>query len=233
MALGHNPRISTNGLVLCLDAANPRSYPGFGTTWTDLSGNGSIGTLNNGVGFSNDNGGIMIFDGVDDFVTIPDSSLFSFTNNQFTFNYWVRFANLTSNNGIVGKGEGSWEYAIYPSSVSSLQFYSWPLSGNGPVYSNVFSTPTFVANQWYNHCWTANGGNSFLYINGNLISTNNKNPLYEMGNGSSRLTIGAAGDAGGLKYLNGNLGNMLIYNRFLSAQEIQQNFYASRGRYGV
>jgi hypothetical protein len=47
MSLIHSPRIVTDGLVLCLDAGNPKSYTGSGTTWTDLSGNGNNGTLTN------------------------------------------------------------------------------------------------------------------------------------------------------------------------------------------
>jgi hypothetical protein len=56
MALSHSPKIITDGLVLCLDAGNPKSYPGSGTTWTDLSGNGNNGSLENGVGY---NGGFF------------------------------------------------------------------------------------------------------------------------------------------------------------------------------
>jgi hypothetical protein len=62
-------QIVTNGLVLLLDAGNPASYPGSGTTWFDLSGNGNNGTLVNGVGYNSDNGGSLVFDGVDDIFT--------------------------------------------------------------------------------------------------------------------------------------------------------------------
>ena len=64
MALAHSPKIVTDGLVLCLDAGNPKSYPGSGTTWTDLSGQGNNGTLVNGVGYVGTNGGSLSFDGV-------------------------------------------------------------------------------------------------------------------------------------------------------------------------
>ena len=70
MSLNHGGKpIVTDGLVLCLDAANPKSYPGSGTTWTDLSGNGNNGTLVNGVGYNSDNGGSLSFDGVNDYVS--------------------------------------------------------------------------------------------------------------------------------------------------------------------
>ena len=52
MGLAHSPSIVTDGLVLCVDAANTKSYPGSGTTWTDVSGKGYDGTLTNGPTFS-------------------------------------------------------------------------------------------------------------------------------------------------------------------------------------
>ena len=66
MGLAHSPRIVTDGLVLCVDAASKRSYPGTGTTWTDLKG-GNNGTLTNGPTFSSANGGSVVFDGTNDY----------------------------------------------------------------------------------------------------------------------------------------------------------------------
>ncbi len=69
MGLIHSPSIVTDGLVLCLDAANSRSYPGTGATWTDLKG-GNNGTLENGPTFDAANGGSIVFDGTDDIVNV-------------------------------------------------------------------------------------------------------------------------------------------------------------------
>jgi len=69
MGLYHSPSIVMNGLVLCLDAGNTKSYPGSGTTWIDLSGNSNTGTLTNGPTYSSENGGSLVFDGIDDYVT--------------------------------------------------------------------------------------------------------------------------------------------------------------------
>ena len=69
MGLAHSPSIVTDGLVLCLDAANTKSYPGSGTTWTDISGKGYDGTLTNGPTFSSNYGGNIVLDGSNDFVT--------------------------------------------------------------------------------------------------------------------------------------------------------------------
>ena len=69
MSLSRGPKIVTNGLVLYLDAANKKSYPGSGTTWTDLSGNNNTGTLTNGPTFDSNNGGSIVFDGTNDYVS--------------------------------------------------------------------------------------------------------------------------------------------------------------------
>ena len=86
MGLIHSPRIVTDGLVLYLDAANNRSYPGTGTTWSDLVGSNN-GTLNNGPTFSGANGGSIVFDGSDDYINMGDIlsapsslSIFSWVN---------------------------------------------------------------------------------------------------------------------------------------------------------
>ena len=76
MSLNHSPSIVTDGLVLCLDAANPRSYPKSGTTWSDLAG-ASNGTLTNGPTFDSGNGGGIIFDGTNDFIDLGSSPFIS------------------------------------------------------------------------------------------------------------------------------------------------------------
>ena len=68
MAFIHSPKLVTNGLVLCLDAANKLSYPGSGTTWYDLSGNANNGTLTNGPTFNSANSGSIVFDYIDDYI---------------------------------------------------------------------------------------------------------------------------------------------------------------------
>jgi hypothetical protein len=83
MSYTNGPKIVTNGLVLCLDAANRKSYPGSGTTWNDLSGNGNVATLVNGVGYNSNNGGSLTFDGVDDY------AITSTITNYKSLNMWV------------------------------------------------------------------------------------------------------------------------------------------------
>jgi hypothetical protein len=86
MALQHSPRIVTDGLVLCLDAANPKSYPGSGITWGDVSGQNHTGTLTFGPSYSVSNGGTISFDGSNDYV----STTFNTALADFTICCWFR-----------------------------------------------------------------------------------------------------------------------------------------------
>ena len=90
MGLSHSPSLVMNGLVLCLDAGNSKSYPGTGTTWTDLSGNGNNGTLTNGPTYSSANGGSLVFDGTNDYTQTPLSGTFP----QITVEFWGFFEYL-------------------------------------------------------------------------------------------------------------------------------------------
>jgi len=104
MAVGYNPRIVTDGLVLALDAGNTKSYPGSGTTWTDLSGNGNTGTLTNGPTFDSANGGSIVFDGTNDYVQVTGS----ITVTSATFITWIkRDGNQTSWSGLIHSRNGN------------------------------------------------------------------------------------------------------------------------------
>ena len=230
MSVVADPNIVLSGLVLCLDAANPKSYPGSGTTWTDVSGNGNNGTLTNGPTYSSADGGSLVFNGSTTYVTVPDSPLLSFTNNIFTFDYWVKF-NTVASIGVLGKMT-TWEYAFRSSTSGVLQFITWNLSGT-QVYASPSTPSTNVSTStWYHHLSTADGTTNTIYVNGVLVATATRS-TNTMGDGTNPLILGAGGDAGGWKYLDGNLSTVKIYNRYFSAAEAAQNFNALRGRYGI
>jgi hypothetical protein len=87
MAVNYSPKIITDGLVLYLDAANTRSYPGSGTVWSDLSRGGNNGTLRNGPTFNSGNGGSIVFDGVNDYASFPNNT--NLDNQKITMENWV------------------------------------------------------------------------------------------------------------------------------------------------
>jgi hypothetical protein len=130
---GGQGNIVTNGLVLNLDAANPRSYepPFNGTVWNDLSGNGNNGTLVNGPVFSGSNGGFLRFDGTNDYADLPFNNRSSTVNTVEMFFRWrsgiggmfMGFQNYTiwTDNGYLGFNTGASDvYGISSTQVNSL-----------------------------------------------------------------------------------------------------------------
>ena len=237
MSLSHSPSISTNGLVLCLDAANSKSYPGSGTTWTDLSGRGNNGTLVNGVGYNSGNLGSLVFDGVNDYVNFTDKPEFTFTDAKFSLEVFFRYVNKTdTDNSIIGKRDYGFtqrEYNFYmyePSSTPTLRFI---ISSNLTANWTTVESSTIQKNTWYHAVATSDAGVGRIYLNGVLNATNNSMNSSTT-NGTSPLTIGNAFNSGSaLQYFNGSIPLVRIYNRALTAQEIQQNFNATKSRYGL
>ena len=94
MGIAYNTSIVRDGLVLHLDAANRKSYPGTGTVWTDLSGKGNHGTLMNGVGYSEYNKGSLVFDKIDDYII---GNINTFVNpTPYTSITWANSTNTIS-----------------------------------------------------------------------------------------------------------------------------------------
>lgn len=222
MALIHSPRLVTNGLALALDAANVRSYPGSGTSWFDLSGNGRTGTLTNGPTFNSDNLGNIDFDGVNDSVN------FTYDLRQtFTYECWA-LHDAVSGFAFLGQGTTSTRSGlhIWFMSGSSLRF---GMFSNDTDVSSI-TTSTGI---WYNYCFTYNH-TTFLkqiYRDGvQLTGTPIQTQTSYIGTGTAR--IGATYSSGGA-YANGKIASAKIYTRVLSAAEITQNYNATKGRYGL
>lgn len=232
MALFHSPRIVTNGLVLCLDAANTKSYPGTGTTWTDLSGNGNNGTLTNGPTFSSANGGSIVFDGVDDYVNISNATIGNFGTSTFSVSAWGKAdSNSTGTRGLVSKynphsGNGTGWFLFFRDGqvwARITQDLSAPLEMS-QITANV------SGNLWYNFVVVRSATIFSLYSNGNLLQTNTTTNIIDCSS-TGPLRVGS-GYSSGYYYL-GTCSLAKIYNRALTAAEIQQNFNALRGRYGI
>jgi hypothetical protein len=233
MALAHSPSIVTTGLILCLDAGNPRSYPGSGTTCNDVSGNGNNGTLVNGVGFSSSDMGSLVFDGVDDFTNIANETIGNFGTSNFTVGCWGNATSVGdgSTRGIFSKynphsGNGTGWFMFYRDTsvwVRITQDLTAPLEA-----SSIFAT--VATSKWCNIVMTRNDKLFSLYVNGILIQTNTTTNAIDVSS-AAPLRIGSGYSSG--YYYKGYANLPVIYNRALSAQEVTQNFNALRGRYGT
>jgi len=231
MALAHSPAIITQNLVLCLDAANSKSYPGSGTTWTDLSGNGNTGTLTNGPTFNSANFGSIVFDGTNDYVDCGNSAVFNQSGGKsFTITCWAKFNSTpAAHNPVFNKAatNGTFEYTLGLSSSGSVQ---WLTSSNGTSYINRDVGETISTGIWYYYAvgFNFNSQVSFASVNGKQIYTAAQTGIF---NGSRAFEIGRHNDP--TTTMNGNIAQVSIYNRALTAAEIQQNFNALRSRFSI
>jgi hypothetical protein len=212
MSLSHSPSLVLPGLVLCLDAANSKSYPGSGTTWTDLSGNGNNGTLVNGVGYNSGNLGSLSFDGSNDYIT----SSFATTSGQaVTYCGWLYSTETTS------------IYKNFVDSVTARPMIWWNTSGQIEFDAAFYTTPAVYRNQWVYVALSKPSGSSSAsyYVNGVLVGT-----------GSAYTTPALTPtwfNRAAAQTWKGNASNVQIYNRALTVAEIQQNFNALRSRFSV
>ena len=234
MGLSHSPSIVTDGLVLCLDAANRRSYPGSGTSWLDLSGNGNNATTSNSPTFSENNGGYFDYDGTDDYI-IADNSQMSFTNAVMALEAWVNLDSL-SNAGILSKedyalNQREWILCLRNNVISFYLNQTLNNSGLGWTWVEASSTSTLT---WYHVIGTSNGsGVGKLYINGELEDTNNSFTSSSQ-NGTAPIKIGCETNNGSnFNPLDGRISLVRIYNKYLSADEVRRNYLATKSRFNL
>jgi hypothetical protein len=225
-------KIVTNGLVLALDAGNLISYSGAGTTWFDMTSNANNGTLTNGPTYSGGTIPSIVFDGTNDYVSLPTSGLISGWS-AITYNVWVRvnqistsffpgfissYTTSTSLNTSVGQWMNTQKIWYEVDTVNGNYF------GDGPGTNN------FSINTWFNVCMVYDGLNVYGYLNNILdkqfSATGNLKNI-------TSLNIGGHDPSTSGGFLNGNIAIAQIYNRALSASEISQNFNTYRRRYGI
>lgn len=214
MGLAHSPRIVTNGLALCLDAGNTKSYPGSGTTWTDISRNGNTGTLTNGPTFSSANKGAIVFDGTNDYITGPIADLSVYTLCVF----------MMQDSFTVGGG-------IIAGSIGSPNVYLQMGGGtNTWQFEYAVANPSFnlTTGQWTYLCGVQNSSNIQQAYKDGVLAGSATTGSVALG---TSYAIGRRPQ--GLIYSNIKVAVAQIYNRALSAAEIAQNFNALRGRFGI
>jgi len=230
MSTYYSPKIVTTDLVLCLDAANSKSYIGSGTTWNDISGNNNTGTLVNGPTYTSSFGGSIVFDGTND-CGQNASSL-----NNFNFNT----TNAISADAWIYYSPSSYDF-WFTSTVSGVIKYRFGTNSDGNFYWDMgqHSDKTYAgyvlpSNTW---CYVAFTGGleagsivTRIYVNGTLITS--------LSEGISTLPatteffIGT-GEGASTHPFNGRIALTRIYNRALSVTEILQNYNANKTRYNL
>ena len=231
------PDIVENGLVLCLDAANKLSYPRTGTAWTDLSGNSYNGTLTNSPTFSAGNMGSISFDGTNDYIDTANSTGLNFTNTSGTVSIWFKTStSFPSQAFLIAKNmdsTGGWGMLI---DSTGTPYFNTKLSGGGADAFNRYATVSCTNGIWHNvvsvfttsTTVTANNVAS-MYIDGSL--SNGASSQISVYGGNTSSTVQIARRSSG-NYYSGNISNVQIYNRSLTAAEVLQNYNATKSRFG-
>ena len=224
------PDIVDNGLVFAIDAGSGRSYPGSGTTVTDLVGTNN-GTLTNGVGFSSANGGTFVFDGTDDYIEVPYSAQLDPTVG-ITFEAWIYATDLTT---------ATYQEIYRKENASGRHLFSFQLNGtilsfgthtsvNGYNELDASITPSGLENKWLHAVASYQSGYKAIYINGDLIDSDTS-ITGTLVQATAAQIIGSNG--GGNEFFEGNYASFKMYNRGLTAAEVTQNFNAQKSRFGL
>ena len=220
--------IITSGLVLNLDASNTASYPGSGTTWTDLSGNGNNGTIISGINYSNINGGSMVFSGA--------------INNRVQTNFAPTFTDFTV--CVWFKDDGSPQYGrlIDKDYVNGFHLQrnnttanSWGggIKEAGIPYGIYLTLPD---GQWHFLTSIRSGTTHTLYGDG--ITNKVSNTVSAAALSATNIAIGSwtGGNVSAPwnnQVFKGSVPQVLIYNRALSEAEVMQIFNATKSKYGL
>ena len=232
MGVVNRTPIVTNGLVLNLDAGNYRSYPKTGTTWIDLSVSSNNGTLINGPTFSNNNGGTLVFDGVDDYVSVPKQTALV-NASQFTIFTWMKRAIFQSKVVIYQGNDSSADVAMELWNDENAYFEV----GNG---SNSYGQVANNSANWqqlvmiFDGTQSSNSTRLKVYINSisQTLVFNGTIPSTS-GTSNSVFSIGNTQGVGGGNFSTGNIASVQIYNRALSDQEVLQNYNVQKARFGL
>lgn len=219
------PPIVTNGLVLYLDAANRQSYVSGSTTWFDATANGLSGSLINGPTFSSASLGSIVFDGSDDYVNMNNLGFALMGSGiSSTVCLWTKLNTISTPNNMVifeQSNTSAKRYVIwFQTSTKTLNFYPNAMNHQSSAIN---------ANTWYFISTIVNGSTSRMFINGTEIGTATS---YTPQDTNATFWLGI-GPVYSNEDWNGNLSLVQTYNRALTTQEVQQNYNATKARYGL
>ena len=217
------PSIVLDGLKLYLDASKTTSYPGTGTVWTDISGNGNNGTLNGAI-FNGGNGGNIQFDGINDSVIIPNNLTFTtsmtidicFRSIKSARHHIICFGNTGATNNTLNFDINDGGYTL------------WIYWNGGGTNAIKYTSPSLSNGAIRNLTFVHNNNVNTVYINGSVLTGGSVVGTQTFTSISGNIYLGS-GDSG--VYTQGNIYNFKVYDRALSAAEVLQNYNALKNRY--
>ena len=236
MGTSYNPPIVTDGLVFCVDAANQRSYPKSGTTWSDLVGanNGTMQNMNS-ANYSFDNGGVLSFDGADEYINVGNNTDLQITG-EITVSAWIK-AGVQSNMGIAGKYAstgGQRGYLITTNQSGTNRKITWYYQRTASSFNgldSVTSISDVLDSNWhFVLCTFIPSTSANIYIDGEFDIADTDGIQSSIANNTSSFDIGTHNQ--GTQYsFTGSIASVSVYNRALTADEVRQNYEATVGRF--
>ena len=228
----NGPKIVTDNLLFYLDAGNPKSYSGSGTTWTDISRNGGNATLLNGPTFSSENGGSLIFDGTNDYAT---GSISAVAGSSTIVCWLYRDGDQVFSDGVFespsSAGGTNAAFSLLFYNASNIT-YNWNMNASTYNWNSGLSTPNL---DW---CMVAISvvvgvGNTpataYLFQRSGMSKATNSV-------GHSGITLGTfhiGVRMNGFLTFKGKIASLQIYTKALSESELRQNYNATKGRFGL
>ena len=219
MSYNQQPIIVTDEIALSVDAGDHKSYPGSGSTWVERVGpaNGTI----YGASFSKANGGILDFDGTDDYVSFGNVTYTQYIySDNFSLEAWLNADSYTGFHHIIGKGYGNYRLGVTSSG------YTFRLDSNQLTTSS--GTP--IAGVWQHvvATWEPSTSTAKVYVDGVLEQTKTDTNV----NWTSTIyNFQIANSSGESYYLNGKVAVGRAYSKTLSLEEVKQNYNALKGRF--
>jgi hypothetical protein len=231
MALQHSPSIVTSGLILCLDAGNPRSYGGSGALWTDIGSSGTVATLANSPTYTSGVNGYFTFNGTNNTASIPYTTLLDPTVG-ITIECWVYPTSITSSTyqELFRKENGSARQLFSFQDTGTILSFGTHTTGNGYDELDVSIASGNYVNQWIHIVASYTSGSKVIYRNGVEIGSSSS-ITGSLVQGDATYYVGSASGSG--EWFIGRYAVCKMYSYGLSSTQVLQNFNALRGRYGV
>ena len=234
MAIGYNPSVISNRLYLSLDAANIKSYPGTGTTWTDMGLNRFAASMTAGVTYNSGNGGYLTFSSTN-YATISNIGNTLLTNpgstSGITVSVWIFPTSSGASQYVFSTSGGGNNQGVdlLLNDSGSIDYFNIATSANRWSISQNISEPL---NTWINITMTCDFTTMIVYKNDSLFASTTANLPWTA---SSLTNLGIGGPNSVLNAYNfaRRIAVIYVYDRAISANEVSQNFNALRGRFGI
>lgn len=231
MSVKSNVGVVTDGLVFYADAGNEKSYPGTGTTWTDMV-DGNNCTLTNGPTFNSSNKGSIVFDGLND--AVYDTSLdWTTFNSTFTIDVWA-YPTKTNADGTLVGGQwgvgGAYGLLFYLDVGDGAYGYDFAIRTSNGLLKFGPTDPNATANDWQNVVVTYSASEMKLYVNNNLRSTVSSPGTFNV-TSTPGFGIGTETYSSTTRAFGGRIASVKIYNSYLTSDQVAKNYNALKNRF--